>query len=108
MSRKTQTLWEEIEHLPEVREKILAASGMIMTLEQVELVLKSVPEAFPEGWKDCGEKENLTLEQQMVAIAVWELLPSIPINGLTIESVIREGVKIRDAKPSSAKKRTLH
>lgn len=104
------SLWDQTEHLdgrqgsrlsgePEILHEIQDAvkrAGVPIGRNQIRIILESVPEIFPEGWRNPGTFDQLSDTQQEAGYRITEDNPQVPIYGETVQRVIEEAIIFRD------------
>jgi len=103
------SLWDQTEHLdgpqgtrfsgePEILHEIqdtLNREGVPIGRNQIRIILESVPEIFPEGWKNPGSFDQLSDPQQTAGFRITEDNPQVPIFGETVQRVIEEAITFK-------------
>ena len=63
---------------------------------QVQIILESVPEIFPEDWKNPGTFDQLSDKQKEAGYRITGANPIVPIYGGTVQEVIKFAVSYRN------------
>jgi hypothetical protein len=84
---------------PEILHEIqdtLKHEGISIGKNQIRIILESVPEIFPEEWKNPGTFEQLSDVQQEAGYRITGDNPQVPIYGETVQRAIEEAISFRD------------
>jgi len=103
-------LWNQVEGLegpfgprlsgePEIvheAQDFLRELGIPISRIQIQIILKNVPEVFPEDWQDPGTFDQLSDKQKEVGYKIAEVNPVVPIYGVGVQKVIEFAVSYRN------------
>ncbi len=107
---ETPNLWSQVENVegpfgprlsgePEIvheTQDFLREQGIPISRAQIQIILESVPDVFPEGWLDPGTFEQLSDKQKEVGYKIIEANPKVRVYGLGVQKVIEFAVSYRN------------
>lgn len=85
----------ESEVLHEIQD-FFSSQGVPISRIQIQIILESVPEVFPEDWKNPESFDQLSELQKEIGLKISDANPKVPIYGDMVQKIIEEAILYRD------------